>query len=159
MRAVFDDPQVVPPGDVHDSVHVAGAAREVDHKQRLGARGDARLDGCGIDGLRFGIDVRKHGCGPGVDDRIDGRAEGHGRADDLVAVPEIEREAGQMQARRARVQGRGLSDALVGREIMLELVDLGTRAEPRGAQAVEHFVHFRLFDEGLRKNEKCVAHG
>ena len=60
LRHVLNDDQVVPAGYVHDRVHVARVAKQVDRDDGAGAVGDAPLQvgRVGVEGIR--VPVREH---------------------------------------------------------------------------------------------------
>src|SRR5206468_11185673 len=80
------------------------------------------LDRVGVEVERGGVDVREHGPGALVDDRVRGRGEGERRGDRPVAGPEPRRPARAVERRGAtrecdrvlhsRAPGQGPPEAL-----------------------------------------------
>ena len=57
LGSVFDDIEIMPGGNLHDGVHVAHLAIEVDRNDGLGARTDRCFDLRGIEVVGSAIDV------------------------------------------------------------------------------------------------------
>src|SRR5690606_37028448 len=100
VGGVFHHLQVVAAGDVHDLVHGAGFAAEVDRDDRLRARGDGALDGFRIDVEVPFADINEDGRGAAMDDDGGRGGEGVDRGDDFIAVADA-------PGREAEVHGGG----------------------------------------------------
>ena len=72
-------------GNVHDGVHVGGAAGQVDGDDRFGLVGDLCFHGFGIQRVAVRIQIGENRDGVLIDDADDGTHIGHGRGDDLIA--------------------------------------------------------------------------
>jgi len=94
MGSIFDDHKVMLAGNFQDGGHIAGIAGVVHHHDCLRLRGYCRPD-------RFwgkaqpisAFDICKNRRGAGIADRIRTGNEGQGRQDDLIAWPEVKRQA------------------------------------------------------------------
>src|SRR4029450_9073467 len=115
------------------------------------------LDADGVDVERGRIHVRQHGLGAGVNDRVDGGAEGQGRRDDLVSRPNIGGEDAQVKGRRAGVHGYGEARLLVRAKVLLESGDFGAGAQPSGLQTVENLFLFLFADQRRPENQELVG--
>src|SRR5690606_5400961 len=93
---IFEHHQVVTAGDVHDRVHIARFAGEVDGHDDLRARADSALDRFGVDVGVVGADVGEDRVRAGVDDDVRGRGEGVGGRDDFVAGADVPRAEGEV---------------------------------------------------------------
>ncbi len=121
MRCIFDDVQVVLPGNLEDGRHVAGIAGVVHDDDGFGARGDVSADGLRGDGEVVGAgdvgedhvgagDVGEDHAGAGVQDGVGGGDEAQRGDDDFISRPDAESNASQVQ----RFGGVGDGEAVWG---------------------------------------------
>jgi hypothetical protein len=103
LRRVFDDPQVVTPGDGRDRIHFAGDAGVMHRNDRAGPRRDRILDQPFIEIERVLPDIDEHRHRAAQHERVGGRHEGVGGQDDLVAAFDVEQQRRHVQRRRAGV--------------------------------------------------------
>jgi hypothetical protein len=151
VRAVLDDLELVLPRQRHQLVHFAGPPREVNRHD--GTRALAQLGSHlnRIDVQRAGVDVGQHRRRPGVNDGVDRCAKGQRRGDDFVARPDAGGQQGKMKCSGAGVQRHGMRRTAVDAEIMLELRDPRTCAEPARAHDGLDLLNLVFLD--LRRTE------
>jgi len=92
-------------GDLHNGIHIGGAAGEVDRHDGFGARRDGRLDETGIDIVGIPVDIDKDGHGAGFDRGAGCGNEGVGGDDHLVAGVDVSGGEGDAQSCGAAVHG------------------------------------------------------
>ena len=99
------------------------------------------------------IDVGEHGSRALEDEAVRRRDERDRGGDDLVALPQPEPVAEQMEAGGSARHGHGVrrTDAL--REELLEAVDHRPQREPAGPQHLEHELLLALADIGLGERD------
>ena len=91
-------------GNVHDRVHVARQAVDVDREDRFGARRDARFDQCWIDVVARRIDIDKDRNGALVENRLERPRKGEGGGDHFVTGLNTDRVERRVDGRRAGVE-------------------------------------------------------
>ena len=97
-----DDPAVAARAERHQTLVLARQAGEVDRQERARSCGRHPLHRVDRDVQGGAVDVREHGLGPLIDDRVGGRRERERRRDRLVAGAESGGPAGRVQRRRSR---------------------------------------------------------
>ena len=104
----------------------------------------------------IGVDVDDHGRCAGMDDGIRCGAKRHGRGDDLVARLQIRGDHAHVQRRRAGIYCGGLvgRHRLVCGELLFELGDARSRADPSRFQRRDHFVDFVGANVGRSKDDE-----
>jgi hypothetical protein len=133
MSRVLDDLQTVLCGQRPDRVHPARQAAVVHGQDGPGARRDHGLDVLGIE-IEIVADIGEHRGGAGLQDHVDGGAEGERRGDHLVARPDAHCGQRQMHGGRTRVHGQRVLRARVRAESRLELRALRPGGHPPGGQ-------------------------
>src|SRR5882762_6753387 len=118
---------------------------------------DRRLDPCGIDRERVPLHIDEYRPGTNVLDDVDGRGERERRRDDFVARADSVRQQRRVEGSRARVDRDGRRGRDGGRELRLELRDLGAGGDPVGAQSIDDFGDLLLPDERRREGEIGTA--
>ena len=111
------------------------AAEEMDGHDRPRPLGHTRGHVLRVEVERLGIDVREHRCRAPARDRLCGRVEGEGGADDLVPGADPHRLEHEQECVRAVRDSDRVLDAEVGGGLMLEGLDV--RAEDEAA-VLEH---------------------
>ena len=137
MRRVFDHPQVVPLGDLHDGRHVARLAGKMHRDDGFGARRDRRLYPLRIDVQRVGLHVDEDRRRPDVHDDVDGRGKREGRGDHLVTGSDTDGKECQVERRRARVQADRVSRPAEPCDRRFQLECTASLCDPAGAQGVD----------------------
>ena len=156
VGAVFDDLQIVVPGNAAERIHFAGPAREMNGKNRPRPRRNSCLHLQRVNVHRARIDVGQYGRRASMNNRIDRCAERERRRDDLIPGPEILGEHAQMQSGRAGIDRNRLRGAPVPCKIRLELSDLGPGAQPAALHAGDHFLDLRLLDGRSAENQESI---
>ena len=100
LGAVFQQEDFMFARDGEQCVQIGGAALQVAGDDRLGARRDAVLDVCRVDGQRV-VDFGEHRQGPGMDDAVVVGVPGPGGHDHFVAGADFHRGHGGDQSRTA----------------------------------------------------------
>ena len=111
-------------------IHVARPAREVHRQDRARARRDRAPTSSGSMFMVDRIDVGEHRRRAGVNDRVDGRAEGQRRRDHLVARPEPAARSERCSAAVHEFTATACAAPLYAREVLFEPRDLRPGAEP-----------------------------
>ena len=106
------------------------AAEEVDGHDRARLLGHARGHVLGIEVERLGVDVREDRRRAAPGDRLGGRVEREGRADDLVAGADSHRLEHEQQRVRPVGDADPVLDAEVVRGLLLEGLDVRAEDEP-----------------------------
>ena len=107
LRGVLDERDPVGVAQLPQRAEVGGVAAEVHRHHRARARGDAALDVRRREVRALGrLDVAQHRLGAGVARGVQRGDERERRDDHLVAGPEAERAAGEVQRRGARSRRR-----------------------------------------------------
>jgi hypothetical protein len=139
LCAVLEHLEPVPARGPQDRVHGGGLAVQVDDQDRLCRGTGVTLDLRGVEGVRVGVDVAEHRPGAGRHDGGDRRHASVRRHEDRVAAADAER----AQANAQRVGARANADhgplgGVIGRELALEVVQLGPHQEPAAVQHARH---------------------
>ena len=133
LRAVFDQRDAVPVRDVLDLIEPGGRAEHVDGDDRLGPRGDPRLDVGRVEVERI-VDLGQDRRRPGVDDRRDRGDERETGNDDLIARPDSQAQQRQPEpAGAAAAQAKRVLDPGERRDLLLDVTDLGAERRVVGA--------------------------
>ena len=143
-QEILDDRQVVLAGDLHQRRHVGHLPGEMDRNQRLGLLGDPGLDLAHVHAEVVGA-VDKDRTRKQLADRADGRDEGVGGRDDLVARPDAQRLEAELDRVGARVHADGLARADHRGELLLELAHRLAEREVAGRHELAEQVE-DLFD-------------
>jgi hypothetical protein len=142
LGAVFDHSQVMLASDLQDLVHGSRVAKQMDHNQRFGGRGDAAAQVLGVHGVGDRVDVTKGGFGPGQSDGTGGRDEGEGGTEHLVVRAQSEGANGQVQSVGSVSHPCRAVYPVPLSKLLLEGGDLRTQDIVGTAQSADH----RLFE-------------
>src|SRR3990172_7621953 len=110
LCTVFDDVEIVFPGDADELFDRRGMTEEMHGKDGLCPRGYLLFDPGRIDVEGLEVDIDKDGLRSGVDNRFGGREKGERGRDHLVAVADPECLKGQVEGIRPRDYAEGLGD-------------------------------------------------
>jgi hypothetical protein len=165
LRAILHDEQVVPRGDFHQVRHVHRLAVEMHRHDGLdlwvAELGEHRLERGDIQQHRAGLDVGKHRLRPGGHDGRDGRRDGVGDGDDLVARAD----AGGVQRQLDGIGAVGHADGARAAEPRAEFPFKGLEFRPEDVvpaaqHALDGGIDLRLGGEigGLRIGGEYFAH-
>lgn len=115
-------------GDLHDGVHVAREAVEVDHDYGLRLLGYCIFDPVGIDVVGLGVDVAEDGPSPLHQYAGGGGDEGEGGCDHLVPLSYAQGGEGGVKAGGAVADG----DAVIGADVLGEPILEPSHSLPLG---------------------------
>ena len=160
LGRVFDDAQVVFLGDGVQAVHVHRQAGQVNRDDRLGARGDGRLDLVQVDIAGHRVDIGEHRGRADFDDHVGGGDPGDWRGDHFVARADTGDAQGDFHGAGAGVEGAHRTSAEVFRQLRFKGRDLRTAGDPAGAQDIAHGGNGRFVDGRFgKRQERKFAHG
>ncbi len=111
LRRILDDPQIVPPGDRNDGIHLAGHAGIVHRHDRPRARRDRGLDQPFVQIERVFADIDKDRNRAAQHEGVCRRHECVGRQNDFVAAFDVQQQRGQIQRGGAGVRQQRLGAA------------------------------------------------
>lgn len=116
LAGVLNDQNVPLFSDLHDGVHVAREAVEVDHDYGLRLLGDRIFDPVGIDVVGLRVDVAEDGPRPLHQNARGGGDEGEGGRDHLISLSNAQGGEGGVKACGAVADG----DAVIGADVLGE---------------------------------------
>ena len=125
LARVFDDVEPGSRGNLGEGMHVGHLAVEVHGNDRARARRERRLRCGGIDTVVGVGNVGRYRYGAGLGDGLEGRDEGHGGDDDLVARRNARGEQAQPKGIEAARNADAMPAAAIGRKGALEVFDRG----------------------------------
>ena len=151
LGGVLDHYQAVAIRDLHDRIHVAGLAVEVNRNDRLRARRDRLFKLTGIEREGRGVNVNENGLRAGVADGRHRCHESERNSDDFVFRSHARREQRKVESAGAGVDAyRILGAAIVG-ELALEGLNLAPQHElARGDEIQNRRLHFLPYCQILR---------
>jgi hypothetical protein len=157
MRRILDDLEIESPGQRLHPGHVPDLTAVMDRQYRhhLFAAGESLLD----PPFRVGhvqVEVRfpaihQQGCRVEIADDLGSRRESHRGNDRHVTRLQAGGLQGQMQRRRAAIQGHGMFLPEVTCELLLELFCSRPGRQPTGFQTVQHLVNLASSEAGAIK--------
>jgi len=113
----------MPPGDVHDRIHIDRMTVEMHRYDPLGPRRDLRLEQFGIQVEGTTVIVHKNRGGAATPHRIGAGDIGQVRDQNLIAWPQVQSHKGQVQGRGPVVDGYGMLDVTKRSKSSLEIGD------------------------------------
>src|SRR5262249_52558997 len=124
-------------GERENAVHVTHVAIGVDWNDQPGAGRNAWLDLARGHAPSVRVDLGTNGSGAEVQGDVRGGQAAESRDDDLVSVPESERQISHVQRCGAVRRSYGIPRAAVAPEVLLESVDKGAARNPRGPKGFD----------------------
>ena len=135
-------------GDIEQGVHITGMAAVVDGQQHASLRGDAPLDVGGVDIESVLFDIAEHRVATRHQDRVIAGDESQRSGQHLAAL-DAAGDHGQVQRRRAGVEGDGVFDADVLGEALFESARLFAITDPARFQGCAQGFVFGRFEPGF----------
>ena len=108
LGGVFNHVQMVPPGNLHNRIHLARHARIMNYADGAGAVRDSRFNQRLVNILRIRPDVHEHRNAAAQHKRVRRGDERIGRHDNLVAGAAVDQQGGHLQSRGTGMNQQGL---------------------------------------------------
>src|SRR5262249_40407849 len=145
LGGVLDERQIMHLGELPQRLHVRALAVQMHRNDRPRSAGKLALDLERIEIAAYRIDIDEHGPGAGTADRADGREEGKGGDDDLVAGADSDGMKGQRQSIGAGSAANTQGDAAVASDFFFEGRHLGAEDDlSRGEDTAQGLAKIRL---------------
>ena len=138
-------------------IHFAAAPAHVHHQNGLGARSDSLFDARGIEIEGAAVAIHQDRRRPGVNDGVNGGAEGHRRRDHFVAGADSQRQQREMNCGRPAAYPGRIGCAFVAGELLLEALAPSRQADPVAAQALDDRSDLGLANHGRAEDQPLVT--
>ena len=139
LRTILKHLEPVPVSPLKDRVHGRRVTVQVDEQDRLHPRSEVALNLVGIERMGVRVYVAEHRSRPSLHDGRDGRHASVGRDQYLITPFDPERAQSNAQRVRSRANGNRLHvHPVIGRELALELLELGSHEKPAAVEDARH---------------------
>src|SRR5271166_251184 len=157
VRAVLNDMQPMLARDLEDRIHVTTTATHVDHENPLRSRRNSNLDLFRIDVEGVAAAVHQNRLRAGGYDGVDGGAERHRGSNHFIASPNSQGGESQVNRGGTAAHRQCVRRALVACELLLEVLDTSSQADPLAANTLRDRGNLLLPEHWSAKNQTVHA--